>query len=269
MLVTVSDIITWMEEQLPKKSETVDQLLYGNRNQPVEKVAVAFMPSIETIKQAKRIGADLLICHESPYYNHQNPQQHESSVVMKQKIKWLKEQGLAIYRNHDSVHRQQPDLITKGLVKELGWEKYRIDTDPIQTSIQIPETSFEAILLHIKEKLNLKQVKYVGNLTNQIRNISLSVGYRGSGEHTIPQLEKNELVIYGEGPEWETPEYVKDALALGMNKNIIILGHMQSEEPGMKLLAGELAKRFPEVKAEFIAANSFIHLYDVGNNKER
>ena len=197
MPVTVADIATWMEEKLPNKSETVDQLLFGDPNQQVKKVAVTFMASVETLKKAKDYGANLLICHESPYYDHHHPDLHQKSVIMQEKMKLLQDIGIAIYRNHDSVHRQHPDLITAGLVRALEWEDYMVGNDPIQTSVQIPETSLEAILLHIKDRLKVKHVRYVGKKTNKISNVSLSVGYRGSGANVIPLLEQSMGLVKG------------------------------------------------------------------------
>ena len=53
------------------------------------------------------------------------------------------------------------------------------------------------------------------------------------------------MAITGEGPEWETPEYVRDALAQGKKRALIALGHGESEQPGMKYLAAILRERFP------------------------
>ena len=62
--------------------------------------------------------------------------------------------------------------------------------------------------------------------------------------------ERLDLLLAGEGPEWETPEYIGDAAAQGRNPSMLLLGHAASEEPGMacaaKLLR-ELFRRFPYI----------------------
>lgn len=262
MSLTIRDIANWMEDKLPNKTETVDGLLIGNEYDQVTKIAVAFMPSIEVLKKAAKLGANLLICHESPYYEHQNRDNHASNVVMKEKMKLAAELGIAIYRNHDSLHRQSPDMITAGLVQKLTWGEKIVEFDAISATVEIPESSLEEIMIHIKENLNIQSVRYIGSLANKVNTISILAGFRGSAANVIPLLQKeSDLVIYGEGPEWETPEYAKDALALGYNKNVIILGHMESEEPGMRLLVHQLQKEFPKVRTEFIASDPFIHYY--------
>lgn len=261
MSITIRDIMNWMEAKLPNKIDTVDRLLSGNEEEHVKKIAVAFTSSVEVLKKSAALGANLLICHESPYYDHHNTNIHTSNLVVREKMKLADELDISIYRNHDSLHRQFPDMITAGLVHELGWSEYVEGMDEISTTIQQSESSLEETMIHIKKNLNIHSVRYIGNLRNRIRKISVLAGFRGSATNVIPLLEESDLVIYGEGPEWETPEFVKDALTLGYNKNVIILGHMESEEPGMRCLVKHLRETFPEVQAEFIASKPFIHQY--------
>lgn len=71
---------------------------------------------------------------------------------------------------------------------------------------------------------------------------------------TIPliQNEQLDLIIAGEGFEWETPEYIRDAVQQGKSKALIMMGHAESEASGMKLLADRLAERFPELSVRFV-----------------
>ena len=55
-----------------------------------------------------------------------------------------------------------------------------------------------------------------------------------------PQVD---VLVCGEAPEWQTAEYVRDALACGQNKALIVLGHEPSEEAGMAYLAEWLKPR--------------------------
>ena len=84
--------------------------------------------------------------------------------------------------------------------------------------------------------------------------VGIMVGYRGGGELAIPLFlnEHVDLVIAGEGPEWETPEYVKDAVYQGRNKALIMLGHAESEAAGMKYLADALSSQFPMLPVHFV-----------------
>ncbi len=68
------------------------------------------------------------------------------------------------------------------------------------------------------------------------------------------------MAITGEGPEWETPEYVRDALAQGKKRALIALGHGESEQPGMKYLAAILRERFPGLAVHFIPERSVFQI---------
>jgi putative NIF3 family GTP cyclohydrolase 1 type 2 len=67
---------------------------------------------------------------------------------------------------------------------------------------------------------------------------------------------KADLLIIGESPEWETPEYIRDSRALGKSVSLIVLGHAYSEEPGMEYLVQWLQPKLPEIKITHIAPDS-------------
>ncbi|MNR42724.1 NIF3 (NGG1p interacting factor 3) [compost metagenome] len=106
----------------------------------------------------------------------------------------------------------------------------------------------------MKKRLGINYVRVHGDLNLTCSKIGILAGYRGGAQNAIPLFEQEQLdlVIYGEGPEWETPEYVRDAVFQGKHKALIVLGHAESEEPGMKLLAYMLTNKYPEVPIHYI-----------------
>jgi hypothetical protein len=69
-----------------------------------------------------------------------------------------------------------------------------------------------------------------------------------------------ELLIAGEASEWETVEYVRDAVSQGRHKALILLGHEVSEEPGMEKATRDLRVLFPNLKVEHIVAGNPLRL---------
>jgi putative NIF3 family GTP cyclohydrolase 1 type 2 len=63
-----------------------------------------------------------------------------------------------------------------------------------------------------------------------------------------------DVVVIGETREWEGVEYAQDLIAAGNKKGLVILGHVISEESGMKECAQWLGTFVTEVPVEFIAA---------------
>ena len=72
----------------------------------------------------------------------------------------------------------------------------------------------------------------------------------------IPQFREAgvDLFIVGETREWELVEYAQDSITRGEKKALIVLGHVVSEQAGMKYCAEWLQPFVPEIPVEFISA---------------
>jgi putative NIF3 family GTP cyclohydrolase 1 type 2 len=86
-----------------------------------------------------------------------------------------------------------------------------------------------------------------------IKGISLAVGAPGSMSH-IKRLENKDVdvLLAGESPQWETYEYMRDAVDQGRKKAIIFLGHIASEEAGMDYCADWLKSFIKDIPVTFI-----------------
>ena len=60
------------------------------------------------------------------------------------------------------------------------------------------------------------------------------------------------MLVIGEAHEWETVEYVADAVTAGRKKALIILGHVRSEQDGMEEFARWLGTFVKEVPVSFV-----------------
>jgi hypothetical protein len=60
------------------------------------------------------------------------------------------------------------------------------------------------------------------------------------------------VLLIGEVPEWETIEYVSDAVAQGRRKALILIGHIPSEQPGMTNCADWLKTFIKDVPVSFV-----------------
>jgi putative NIF3 family GTP cyclohydrolase 1 type 2 len=72
----------------------------------------------------------------------------------------------------------------------------------------------------------------------------------------IPLLARPDIdvLIVGETREWEVVEYAQDMISSGKKKALILLGHVVSEQAGMKYCAEWLRTFVSEVPIEFIPA---------------
>ena len=255
MSVTVQDVMDGLTLPGGNPSGTVDELLAGHADSVVTGIVAAFMPTLSVIEQAASRGANLIVAHEMLYYAHQGGEQiHAGSRILLEKQQRIDTLGLAVYRCHDYWHHVEPDGITEGLIQALGWESHVRERLSAATILEMPPATLEKIAGHIKARLDTPFLRVMGNPARLCGRIGVFAGFRGGGQTVIPLFESEhlDLVLYGEGFEWETPEYVRDALHLGYNKALIALGHAESEEPGMAFLAERLRAHFPGLPVHYI-----------------
>ncbi|ADU31095.1 Nif3-like dinuclear metal center hexameric protein [Evansella cellulosilytica] len=262
MKTTIQDVIDQLTKPIVKIDNTVDTLKFGCSSQVVTGIVVSFMPTYDAIKKAIELEANLLITHEGIFYSHSDTNTIEKNDVVNKKLELIKQSNITIFRFHDYWHRYEPDGVMKGLVQALQWEQYVTRHDPIATILNVPTRTAEEIAHDVKGKLGISFIRFVGEKEMVCNKIAILVGYRGGGHLSIPLFEKEnvDLVIYGEGPEWETPEYVRDALSLGKKKALMIIGHAESEEPGMSYLAELVKEAYPNIRTHFFSTSQLFEI---------
>jgi putative NIF3 family GTP cyclohydrolase 1 type 2 len=255
MNIRIQDVIDSLTVRIGEIPNVVDRLISGNPLSDVTGIVVAFMPTRRVLEKAWVLGANMVIAHEGAFYRHYDKRDSffDDETVHSAKKRFIDYSGIAIYRFHDGIHRYRPDGIMEGVLHELGWQEYAVEHLPAATVVNVPDCTVGGVAEHVKGRLGLASIRAVGDLSMPCKRIGLLVGNRGGGEHAIPLFERHglDLLIYGEGPEWETPEYVRDAVDIGQRKALLVLGHLESEQPGMKLLADRLGALFPSVPVHF------------------
>lgn len=264
MEITVQQIIDYLIKPIGLLEQTVDTLLFGSPQQKITGIVTTFMPTQYVLESARKMDANMIIAHEGPFYKHQpliDPLIQEDPILRAKK-ELIEDADIAIFRFHDYIHRYEPDGIIMGLIDALKWNDYVVKHEYAYSIVQIDPMPLVEVSYYIKRKLHINYVRAVGQIDTSCSRIGIMVGYRGAGQHVIPVMEKEnlDLVIYGEGPEWETPEYIRDASWQGYNKALIALGHAESEEPGMKRLAEQIGRDFPQIPVHFIANEPLFQL---------
>jgi len=255
--VTVGRIMDMFISEVPNApfDKTVDTLKAGSRDTKVTGIVTSMFATIEVIQKAIASGANFIIGHEPTFYNHLDETSWlENDEVYRGKLNLLNQHKIAVWRNHDYIHSLVPDGVAQGVVEKLGWGNF-FDS---KTSVAVlPPASLKRIIQHAKEKLNISEVRYMGNLEATCKKILLMPGAAG-GKSQITALgkEKPDVLICGEIQEWETAEYVRDARVQGHNLSLVVLGHIASEEPGSEFMAEWLKKKLPQVKVTHIPAKN-------------
>jgi len=251
MRTTVRDVIAALTAPAGELRQTVDGLLFGDPDAEVTGIVTAFMPSQRVLEEAHAAGANLVVAHEGPFFSHHAAfaQSLEDDPVWRAKKHFILETGLALYRLHDHVHRYNPDGIEEGLLEALDWSRHVVRRLPAAAILEREATTVRAVAEELKTRLGLPAVRVAGDPDAPCRRIGLFVGNRGGGANAIPLFERErlDLAVCGEGPEWEAPEYARDAARQGRTRAVIMIGHAESESPGMRLVARRLAAAFPSI----------------------
>ena len=258
-VVTAEQVIGRIQGKVgvPWKSTTVDTFKAGDPSTPVTGIAVTMMATFDVLQRASASGHNLIITHEPTFYSHEDDlkdlPEGEKDPVLAAKRKFIADHGLVIWRFHDHWHERKPDGIESGMVHALGWEKYQ---DPEnQYLFSIPEVTVQELATEVARKLQIETLRVVGEPTAKIKRLALSPGASGFASETRAlEMPDVQLLILGETREWETVEYVADAISEGSQKALIILGHIPSEQSGMQECTRWLKTFVNDVPVDFVPA---------------
>lgn len=232
-------------------SQTVDVFKEGNPDEEVTGIAVCMFATMDVLRDALKNKCNLIIAHEPLYYNHVDATtQFKDDAVVNEKRKFIIENHLVVWRFHDYLHSITPDPVLTAMAEKLGWKEYCSTSSPYE--YKLPTTTLKAIITHLKKKIPGISFDVVGNPSAEISKVVFAPGAPGSMTHIRAFNERNaDLVIGGEVQQWETYEYVRDAVSLGKNKALIFLGHIPSENPGMEVTPKWLKTFITEVPVKF------------------
>jgi len=240
-------------------SQTVDNFKAGDPNSTLKGIAVCMFADMQTLKSAVEKSCNFIITHEPVFYNHlDETASFANDPVYLEKAKYIKDHNLVIFRFHDHIHATKPDGISVGMINKLGLKDYSVKGS--LTHFKIPEKTVGGYVKELKKNFDLESIRYIGNPEMKFTKVAFMAGAPG-GQRQIQMLQNPdvEVIIAGEAPEWETYLYTNDAVALGKNKTVILLGHIKSEEAGMEYCAEWLGTfvsgvpiHFIENKANFI-----------------
>jgi len=237
---------------IPWRDKTVDNIIAGAAETPVRGIAVMMMATLEMVRRAAASGRNMVITHEPAFFSHQDTvADYEKDATYQQKRDFLNKNGMAVFHFHDHWHGMRPDGIGVGMARELGWEKYANPGDPRR--FVLPQASLLLLAQDIQTKLGARTMRVVGNPKAQVSRVATSWGYAtGVGPARTLALPDVDVLILGETREWELVEFAQDIIASGQNKALIIVGHVMSEQAGMKHCAEWLKSFVKEVPIEYL-----------------
>lgn len=255
--LTASDVVERIKSKIgmPWLTQTVDNIVAGRADVPVRGIATTMMCTFDVLKRAAASNKNLVITHEPTFYSHQDaPDAFRDDAIYKEKQAFIAAHDMAVFHFHDHWHRMTPDGIQTGMMRELGWEKNLMPRETWR--YEFPAVSLEQFVATMKQRLNVRSMRVLGDPKLQVRRVATRWGYHSLLPDLLGVMASADLdlLILGETREWELVEYVQDQISAGRGKALILVNHVVSEQAGMKYCAEWLKPFISEVPIEFIAA---------------
>jgi putative NIF3 family GTP cyclohydrolase 1 type 2 len=252
--LTASQVIDRIKANVgvPWRAETVDTIKAGSAETPVRGIATTMMATLDAIQRASAAGRNMVITHEPTFYSHEDKTDTlTNDPTFQFKRDFIEKNNMVVFRFHDHWHARRPDGIATGMMKALGWEKNTNPQNPRRFNFE--GMSLERLASEMEHKLNVRTMRVIGDSKMPVNHVAANWGYASQpgGIRALSRPDLDVLVI-GEAREWEVIEYAQDTIASGKKKGLIILGHVVSEEEGMRYCADWLKGFISEVPVEFV-----------------
>ena len=225
-------------------------LMVGDREREVTKILVALDCTLKVIEEAKAMGAEVILSHHPLLFK--KPSTITTDTLLGKKIIELIKSDIALYSSHTNW-----DSVSHGLNDEfvayLGFGEGEImERNPLEESAGIgrvvnisKEMTLGEVIDRVKEKLNLKGLRFAGNLNKPIKTIAF---VNGSGQDfmEIARRKGADLIITGDTTYHYTSDYSEMGLA------ILDVGHFNSEWPIVVKLAENIREQLKDEGVEVI-----------------
>jgi putative NIF3 family GTP cyclohydrolase 1 type 2 len=239
---------------VPWQPQTVDRILAGDADTVVRGIAVTMMATLDVLERAAAAGKNMIITHEPTFYVHEDTTAEiQNDATLKYKLDFIRKNNIAIFRFHDHWHARKPDGIAFGMMQQLGWEKNVDPQDPMR--FHFSGETLAQFCKDLQSRLNDRTMRIVGKPALPVKRVAVSWG-AADRSTTIPLFARTDVdvLVVGEAREWELVEYAQDSITAGNQKALIILGHVVSEQGGMKYCTEWLKSFVTDVPIEFVPA---------------
>ena len=252
--MTAAEIVTLIQQKLAAqgiawRAEGRDSFKAGNPAAVVHGIATTGMSTFDVLRRASALKRNLVITHEPTFYNDRDLSTGlEGDPIYREKQRFILEHDMVVWRFHDHAHSMRPDPLVAGSARTLGWTAFASPTDP--RLYVLPPTTLRALATDVARRLDDHAIRVVGDPDMKVSRVALGPGYG------LPPLTADVDVSVG-GETAETggnAEYALDAAEAGAPKGMIILGHMMSEDHGMKEVADWLRTFLSETPVDFVPA---------------
>lgn len=253
--LTVQDVLDRMKLHVGgpwSERGGVDRIVVGSADTPVAGIATTMMATFDALKDATKAGLNFVITHEPTYWLHQDPPPGlADDPLYKTKTEFIRAHNIVTFHFHDHWHALRPvDGINYGMQQRMGWTGYMDASN--QRMFTLPQTTLLDLAREFERKLGDHTLRVVGDPALPIRRVYESWG-NSSVFPGVNFLDSDaDVLVIGEAQDWDLIAYAQDMVASGRKKGLVVLGHVLSEQWGMKYCAEWLRGFVTEVPVKFV-----------------
>ena len=238
---------------------TVDNFKAGDPEVEIEGIAVGWMSYTWALEKGLELGCNLFITHEPTFYDHLDKEQEVFRFeAARDKRTFVEENGLVVLRCHD-LWDQVPEIgIPDSWAQQLGFENpiggagyYRVYDVSGRTALEVAQQ----VAARTRE-LGQEAVQLIGSGEEAVTRMAIGTGAITPFQRYLDEYEVDLALCTDDGFT-----YWRDGgLAIDMGLPVILVNHAVAEINGMKLLAGHLQEKFPELPVHFIPQGCMFRL---------
>lgn len=254
-MITANDILAFMETLAPRYMQYEwdnTGLLCGSRSKEIKKILVALDPFEEVCREAKELGADLLLTHHPLIAEGLKAINDESD--MGRAITLLIQNDISAINAHTNLDCA-PGGVNDTLAAVLDLHDVEI-IDPTGDAVpygllrigNVESQPLSAFLSHVKNALGCHGLRYVDS-GKPVRKVAVGGGSCGSD---LPDAVKAGCDTFVTADV----KYNQFHEAKSMGINMIDAGHFNTENPVMAVVAAKLRAAFPEIEVIESKANN-------------
>ncbi len=254
-MFTVMDIVEYVESLSGHKLNVDEGVHFGNELKEIKTALICWMATKGAIESACRVGADLIITHESLYFPYDasvrddNPEGWEDWPVNHNRRQLLDKYNLTLLRVHGSADEI---CVFDAFRRQLGLPEASVDGGRFNYKrFDIEPCCLYELIERVKIAVNMKHLRFSApnGLNQKVSKIGLLWGGVGLFVNVINQAKLLELGcdVFIAG---ETDDY---GFRFARDEGIPVIetSHEISENEGLKEFRDILQAQFPHIKFEF------------------
>lgn len=240
-----------------------DTFKIGNPDTAITGIATTGMSTFDLLKRAVADQRNFIITHEDTWFRDDDIVDFQASdPIYLAKKAYIEEHGLVIWRNHDLAHRMRPDQLFAGQLRLLGWEADKTENPAMARwpVVTLPQPmTLEALGRYVTARTGTHSHRITGPRAMLVRKVAIGVGYAFPDFTLDPDVD---VIVGGESaegadsnlPTYDVTAFAQDSTLLGRPRGVILLGHMGTEDIGMKLMAEWIAGFVKGVSIRYMPA---------------